>query len=146
MHSIFAAWLIVLLSLTNLSAAARPSFLIQAGTPIPFDEYWELVRSTRRAITWMEAQPEAAVRAQLEGLASQWERVTAVELSDETVMQVDSAYLTAELRRVPPEVERLAKLLEALLYAHEQYPQKVFTLQDIEPLKTILARPEFQWQ
>jgi len=32
------------------------------------------------------------------------------------------------------------------LIAHEEYPQEIFTIQDVDPLKDILARPEFQWQ
>lgn len=146
MRSVFAAWLITLLSLSNLSAVGQPSFSIQDGRPITFDGYWELVRSTRQAIIQMEAQPEAAIRARLKDLALQWEGITAVELSDKTVMQIDSSYLTAELRNDPPDLERLAKLLDVLLNAHKEYPQKVFTLQDLQPLTEILARPEFQWQ
>jgi hypothetical protein len=62
------------------------------------------------------------------------------------MVQIDSSYFVTALRRNPPDLERLANLLDALLRAHEEYPQKVFTLQDVEPLKEILARPEFQWQ
>jgi hypothetical protein len=35
--------------------------------------------------------------------------------------------------------------MDALLKAHEAFPQKVFSVQDVDPLKEILARPEFQW-
>ena len=146
MRSLFAVWLIALLSLTSPSAVDQPSVLIQEETPLRLDDYWELVRSTRQSIVQLRSQPEAAVRAQLDGLASQWEEITAVELSDKTLIQVDSAYLVSELRKSPPDLEHLASLLDALLRAHEEYPQKVFTLQDIEPLTEILARPEFQWQ
>jgi hypothetical protein len=93
----------------------------------------------------MEAKPEGAIRQQLNALASQWDQVTAVELSDNSVMQVDSAYLAAELRRDTPDLKRLEKLLDALLDAHEAYPQKVFTLENVDPLKEILTRSEFQW-
>lgn len=146
MRSIFAAWLITLLSLTSLSAVSQPSFLIQDETPVTYEGYWEHVRDTRQAILQMESEPETAVRARLNGLASQWEGVTAVETSDQSVMQIDPSYLVAELRRDPPDLERLAKLLDVLLQAHEEYPQNVFTLEDVLPLKEILARPEFQWQ
>lgn len=146
MRSIFAAWLITLLSLTSLSAVGQPPFLIQDETPVTYEGYWELVRDTRQAILQMESEPETAVRARLNDLASQWGKVTAIEISDQSVMQIDPSYLVMELRNDPPDLERLAKLLDVLLQAHEEYPQNVFTLQDVQPLKEILARPEFQWQ
>ena len=179
MRSIFAAWLITLLSLTSSSAVGQLSHVCHAegafcateesrfsdsrffaefilseaeglrmttGGPITFEGYWELVRNTRQAILQMEAEPEAAICARLEGLASQWEGITAVETSDKNVVKIDTSYLVAELRNDPPDLERLVKLLDVLLNAHEVYPQKIFSLQDVQPLKKILARPEFQWQ
>jgi hypothetical protein len=114
--------------------------------PITVDEYWELVRNTRQVITRMEAQSEQAVRQQLNALASQWEGITQVELPDKSVISIDSSYLAAELRNEPQDLERLQNLLDAHLQARENYPQNIFSLQDVEPLKAILARPEFQWQ
>jgi hypothetical protein len=72
--------------------------------------------------------------------------VGVVELPDHSVIQTESGYLTEELRNDPPELDRLANLLGALLQAHEEYPQDLFTLEDVDPLKVILARPEFQWE
>jgi hypothetical protein len=146
MRSIFVAWLMALLSLTSLSAVGQPSFLIQDETPVTIERYWELVRNTRQAILQMEGQPEAAIQARLNDLASQWGKVTAIEISDQNVMRIDPSYLVMELRNNPPDLERLTKLLDVLLKAHEEYPQRVFTAQDMVPLKEILARPEFQWQ
>jgi len=145
MRPVIVVWLISLFSLTSLSAVGQASQFSQAGTPVPFDGYWELVRNTRQAVVQMEAESGESVRARLDDLASQWEDVTAVELSDQSVVQVDSSYLVAELQRDPTDLPRLKKLLQSLLDANEQYPQKVFTLQDVEPLQSILARPEFQW-
>lgn len=139
-------WLITVLSLMNLSAESQPSFLIQEETPLTFEGYWELVRNTRRAVLQLDMEPEAAARGRLEGLASQWEAVSAVETSDQTVVTIDPSFLVAELRHDPPDLERLATLLDVLWKTHEEYPQKVFTVQDIDPLKEILARPEFHWQ
>lgn len=163
MRSLLAIWLITLFSLSNLSAANQPShaspspapraasfsqLAVQAqdGTPITLAEYWDLVRDTRQAVDQLEAKPEATIREGLNALAGQWQEVTAVKLSDDSVIQIDSSYLAAELRRAPPELERLENLLDALLHAHEKYPQKVFTAEDVNPLNEILARPEFQWQ
>jgi hypothetical protein len=146
MRSIFVVWLIALFSLTSLAAVGQPSHFIQDELPITFEGYWELVRNTRQAIVQIDALPNNEVREQLDDLASQWEKVTAVELSDKSVVQIDPSYLVAELKNGTPDLKRLEKLMDALLGAHEKYPQKVFTIQDIEPLKDILARPEFQWE
>jgi hypothetical protein len=113
--------------------------------PITFEGYWELVRNTRQTLGQMEASPDNEVRAGLDEIASQWEKVTAVEFPDQSVMPVDPSYLIEELKKDPPTLERLVALMDALLKAHEEFPQKVFTVQDVEPLKEILARPEFQW-
>jgi len=140
MRPILAIWLIVILSLTSTSVAA------QSGTPITASEYWERVRSTRQAVVDLEAEPEEVIRQQLNAMASRWETVTAVELSDGVVMPVEPLYLVNELRNDPPALKRLETVLDELLKAHKVYPQAVFTVQDIEPLKNILAQPEFQWQ
>lgn len=145
MRSILAVWLITLLSLTNLSAAVHSSYLKQDGTTITVDRYWELVRNTRQSVAQMEAKPGVEARQPLNAFASQWEQVTAVELSDHSIIQVDSDYLTMELRTDPPNLSQLGKLLDALLNAHEEFPQKVFIPEDVDPLKEILVRPEFQW-
>lgn len=146
MRSVVVVWLITLLSLTAPSTMGQPSFLIQGKTPVTSEGYWELVRSTRRAIVELAAEPEAAIHARLNGLASQWQEIRAVETSDKDIVQIDTSYLVAELRSDPPNLQRLTKLLDVLLQAHKEYPQKIFTLQDIEPLMEILARPEFHWQ
>jgi hypothetical protein len=62
------------------------------------------------------------------------------------VISLDSTYLTAQLRSDPPDLGRLGNLLDELLSAHEQYPQDVFTVQDVKPLQEILSRPKFQWE
>ncbi len=148
MRSLFAVWLIALLSLSNLAVMDQPSAMCcpPQGTAIPFDGYWKLVSDTRQAIGQMEAKPAASVRQELDALASQWEKVTAVEAPDHNIINIDSSYLVAELRLDPPNIKQLGNKLDALLRAHEEYPQKVFTLDDVAPLKEILARPEFQWQ
>jgi hypothetical protein len=114
-------------------------------TSITVEAYWEMVGNTRQALTKMEALPVAEITRQLDELASEWEKVTAVEFPDQRVVIVDPSYLAAELRTTPPDLKRLGNLLDVLLQAHVQYPQEVFTIQDIESLKEILARPEFQW-
>lgn len=148
MQFVLMVWFITLLSLApaDLWAARQPSDAWQGGTPVTFEEYGNLVRNTRQSILDMESKSESEVRQELNALASQWDQVRAVEFPDRSVIQIESAYLTAALRTDPPELERLGNLLEALLRAHEEYPQNLFTLEDVLPLKEILARQEFQWQ
>lgn len=156
-HSLLAACLIALFSLSTISAVKPPSSAYpftgelrtatqSAGTSISLDEYWNLVTVTRRGVTQLEAQPRATIRKELDALATQWEQVTAIEYSDHSLVQIDSSYLVTALRRDPPELKRLGNMLDALLHAHEQYPGKIFTVEDVAPLNKILARPEFQWQ
>ena len=71
MRSLFAVWLITLLSLTSLSAVGQPAHFNQAAEPITVEGYWELVRNTQQAVTKMEALSEAEIRQQLDDLASQ---------------------------------------------------------------------------
>ncbi len=145
MRRIFTSWLIVIFSLTSLAAVGQPARATQADTPITFEEYWELVRNTRQALGQMEALPEAEMRQRLSESAAEWEKVTAVEFPDKSVVPVDPSYLIDEIKKDPPDLKRLEGLMDALLKAHEEYPQEVFAIQDVEPLQEILARPEFQW-
>jgi hypothetical protein len=145
MRAFLTVCLITLISLTNLAAVNHLSYSVQEQSPITLEAYWELVRNTHQAVVQLEADVEQAVRTELDGLASQWESVSAVELSDKSVIQIDPAFLVTELKTDPPDLEHLKNLLDALLRAHDEYPHKVFTIQDIEPLNEILARPEFQW-
>lgn len=109
-------------------------------------EYWQLVRDTKEAVLGLESQPGSAVRPKLDALADRWDTVRVVELADGSLVGIEPAYLIAELRTAPPNLERLRNLLEALLQAHADYPRDRFTPNDVAPLREILARPEFQWE
>ena len=145
MRGFLTVCLITLLSLTNLAAVNLSSHFTQEQPPLTLEAYWELVRNTRQTVIQLEADGEQTVRSELDGLASQWESVSVVELSDRSIIRIDPSFLIAELKTNPPDFEHLKNLLDALLRAHDEYPHNVFTIQDIEPLNEILARPEFQW-
>jgi uncharacterized protein DUF4129 len=174
MRRFLAVWLIALFSLTNLAAvdschspegtpgrcegafAVTEESLSQCqgffaslrmtyNEQIPFEGYWELVRNTRQALVRLEASPNSEIRRGLDDLAAKWEQVTAVEFPDQSVVTVDPSYLVAILKQDTSDIKRLVSLMDVLLKAHEDFPQKVFTVQDVESLKEILARPEFQW-
>lgn len=146
MRFVLTAWLIALFSLTNVSAASLSSWFAQGGEAVGIEEYWALVESTRQAVAQMDAMPEMEVRQELEALAVQWVAVTAVELQDGAILPIDSAYLVTKLRAVPPDLEQLETTLDALLALHDEFPNRLFTPADVDPLKEILARPEFQWK
>ena len=145
MRSSLVVCLLALLSLTTLSAAGQSFYLKQGGSTITVDEYWKQIGNTQQSMIELEAKPEAETRQQLNALASQWELITAVELSDHSIVPINSTYLATQLRNNPPDLKSLEKSLGALLQAHQEFPQKVFTQKDVDPLKQILARPEFQW-
>ncbi len=145
MRAVYAVWLIAIFSLTSRVEVGQPKYLVQDEPPVTLEAYWELVRNTRQAIVEMEALTSSEIRKQLDEHAARWEKVTAVEFPDQSLMPVDSSYLVGELKKDAPDLKRLEALLDALLKAHAEYPQKVFSVQDILPLKEILARPEFQW-
>ena len=138
-------WIFALILAAFLSLSRPGTSFAQQAVPVTVEAYWDMVGDTRQAITKMEALPVDEIRGRLDESAAAWEKVTAVEFSNQRLITVDPSHLVAELRVDPPDLERLETLLDALLDAHAQYPQKVFTIQDIEPLKEILARPEFQW-
>ena len=145
MRSTLVVCLVALLSLANRSAAGQSFYLKQTATAITLDEYWEQIENTRQSVIGLETKPEAEIRQQLNALAAQWDSITAVELSDHSIVPIDSTYLTTQLRNTPPDLRHLEKSLDALLQAHQEFPQKVFTIKDVDPLKQILARPEFEW-
>ena len=81
MRLLLAVWLIALFSLipADFSAAHALSYSSQDGTPITFEEYWQLVRNTRDAILQMESKSESEVRQELNALAVQCDQVGGVE-------------------------------------------------------------------
>ena len=141
MRVILSVCLIAILSLTSISATIK-----QDDTPVTLSEYWERVELTQQIVVGLDAESETVRQQKLNELASQWAEVTVLELPDGGTTQIDPSFLIEELKKEPPDLERLGSLLSVLLKAHEEYPTDVFTVQDVESLKSILARPEFQWQ
>jgi hypothetical protein len=139
-------WFFALTLAVILSLLLPDTYFAQQAAPLTVEAYWEMVGNTRQALTKMEALSADEIRRQLDAWALEWEVVTGVEFSNQRVVPIDSSHLVAELQVDPPDLKRLGNLLDALLEAHTQYPQGVFTIQDIEPLKEILSRPEFQWE
>lgn len=125
---------------------ASPLFASSASAPIPQADYWALVRQTHADLRALEEQPKDEVRLALDQLATSWSGVSEVELEDGTLVPVDVSFIRASLEAEPPDIETLDGLLEALLDAHESYPQNIYQLSDLDSLNAILLRPEFQWK
>lgn len=132
----------VVLFLAILTVAAV-ALSAHADGPVPLDEYWREIESARASVARLEGLSPEAQRAQLQSLADRLERITAVALPDGNVVPVNHGVLVATLRADPPDLERLANLLDAMLDARDGWPQH--RPPDSETLARILARPEFQW-
>ncbi len=115
-------------------------------SPLSWIEYWNQVEDTRRVIVECEQIPLEQARVQLEGLISQWEAITSVELPDGRVAVIDSGYLVSMLRMTSPDLVRIEHLLAVMLAERDRLDQGSFTQDDRNALSSILARPEFQWK
>jgi len=145
MRSLLTAYLIAILAWGNFAGVHSHIPKQQDAAPITVEAYWQRIDDLRQALISMDGLSEQDIRTQLDGLAGAWEKVTAVQFPDGQIVHIDSTRLSMDLKTDPPNLEHLLALTESLLAAHEKYPQAVFTVQDVEPLREILARPEFQW-
>jgi hypothetical protein len=123
-----------------------PGVTAREDPPISWDAYWQQVDEARQSIVELQLIPLSEARLRLEGLALQWEALTAVELPDGQVMTVDHSYLVSLLRDSPPDFVRIEHMLAALLAEKETFVQGQFSEADQNSLSRILAQPEFQWQ
>lgn len=117
-----------------------------ADSVIGVDDFWNLVESTRRAVNDLKGETAETIRAGLDDLAAQWETITAVKLQNGETLPLDNAYLLSALRAETPNLPKITAALDALLAARADYPRARFTGKDLQPLKEILARPEFQYR
>ncbi len=140
-------WPLLFLTSMIFLARAAPRVDAAAGSPpISVDEYWRLVDHAQQVIAGLKGLPPDQAKEPLAELAAQWERVDQVTLDDGGTIHVDNSYLLSLLRLDPPDPGRIESVLRRLQAAHKTYPAGVFTTADLESLKEVLARPEFQWQ
>jgi hypothetical protein len=132
---------LLLLSATGSDAAAAPRL-----SALPIDQYWTLVESSHQTIHDLKGKSTETIRAALDDLAAQWQAVTEVQLASGETIPLDNGYILSALRAESPNLTELTKTFDSLLAAHTDYPDPRFTNQALQPLKKILARPEFQWQ
>jgi hypothetical protein len=148
MRFVGAGILFVLAALVCFGAArAAPSggHHPQAGQMLTLEQYWELVQESRTTVAALESVPPDQARGQLGALAARWETVGSVILSNGTSIEVDSSFWVAQLGADQPDLEQLEGLFDELLAARDRIPTESFTESDIQALREVLARPEYQW-
>lgn len=116
------------------------------SAPITEEEYWALVEETRADLRALDGKSAEESRIVLDELAGRWSGVNEVKLADGTRIPVDVSFFVTSLSSESTDLKILDGLLEALLKAHETYPQKVFDASDLDSLNRILLLPEFQWR
>ena len=139
--NLLLALILLLFSAIGLKVAAAP-----LTSAIPLDQYWDLVRFSRQTLADLKGESAGTVRAGLDDLAAQWQAVTEVQLESGETIPLDNALLLSSLRAEEPNLADLTQTFNSLLAAHGNYPRARFTSEDLQPLKEILARPEFQWK
>lgn len=117
----------------------------QEGKTLELKEYWQLVEATRDQAAWARNQPENEIRQTFSQATKLWESLEAVRLSDGTNTPIDTSVIVTELRADPPNPERLETLLNTMLEQRQSWPAGPFGTADIQSLKEILAKPEYQW-
>ncbi len=137
-------YLLSLSLLLSLLAWSAPPVSAAPGAPLPLDSYWNQIEKTQSVLRHLRGLiPEVARPARLR-LANVWEETTAVALPDGTTVPLDHGFLVAQLRREPPDYDRLDELLTTITKARED-DSNALPGDAVERLKVILNRPEFQW-
>lgn len=129
----------------SIKAGHFPAVLTR-GDAISEFEYWDLVQQSGQVISSLQGSSNTETIPELTALASQWKTTDKIRLEDGQTIQVDNSYLLSLLNASQPDIERISGLFDALLAAHKNYPSKIYTAQDLEPLHEILSGSEFQWK
>ncbi|MFN8412949.1 MAG: DUF4129 domain-containing protein [Anaerolineales bacterium] len=141
----FRSFLLLVCVVATLAVATLPVYAISSkSTPISEDEYWKLIQASRDTISQLEKSTGEETKQTLNELASQWESITEVNVHGQIVL-VDNSYLISLLREKDPNLQKIDDLFSALQNAHKKQLGQVFSTKDLDPLHTILARPEFIW-
>jgi hypothetical protein len=115
------------------------------GPTLELEEYWQLVEDTRDQAVWAKNHAANEIRPSFLQAANLWESVAAVNLPTFTTVSIDTSAIVTELRKDPPEPERLESLLNAMLDQRQNWPGGPFGTADTQKLKEILSKPEYQW-
>jgi hypothetical protein len=117
--------------------------------PVSWDEYWTAISEAQTQVAGLKGAPEGAAQTSMEMVARRLEQITAVQLSDGTIVPVDLSFLVTEMRTDPLPVTRLDQELRALVALRPDLSDSSRDFRafpDPDRLKQILARSEFQVQ
>lgn len=145
MQTKLSRWAAALVLAALLLGALPGQTARAAGTPLPVDDYWQRVAETRALLSGLQGVDPVERQAALALTAAAWAAVTAVELTDGTVVPVDHRFLAARLRAPAPDLAELDGLLAALAAAHADWPRPRHNASQLRSLEDILAQPEFDW-
>jgi len=137
---------LVALGVSNATRAAPPDRAhLQADRTLTLEQYWALVDESRDTVAGLKSVPADQARPRLEGLASRWADVGHVSLRDGTTLEVDSGFWAARLRAGNPNLDQLRYLFDTIFAVRDRIPSQSFAEGDVQALREILARPEYQW-
>jgi len=131
--------------LLALGVVTTVSAFAQDSAPLTLEEYWTLVQDSQKQLAALTVPETDSVRAALDSLAARWEAVTAISLDDGQTLPLDTRYIVTALRTQNVDVKSLSAYFKSLLEARAEFSSLAFGAKDLDPLKAVLARPEFQW-
>ncbi len=126
-----------------VSAGQCQPCLQDASQVVSEADYWSLVESSRLSVAALPGKPADTIRQRLDTLATEFKAIKLVTLADGTTVPVDNSYLVSLLSSQKPDLYGIQRTLDTLQTAHRTYPSHVYTTADLQSLKEILARPEF---
>ena len=115
-------------------AAAQPP-----RQAIPPEIFWQQVDQT---IAWLDSSPDAT-SPEWQTRANRWEEIREVVLDGQRITQVDTSYIVHLMRTAPPDRDKLSAYLLALKETRS-LTTRIGGEREMQLLKDILARPEFQ--
>lgn len=138
-------WLGFLIFLLSLTISIINPQAVRAET-ISLADYQSWILETISRINGIRGLPEEQFKDELNNLANRWEQINEVSLPDGQTVEIDHSYLVSEFRREPADLDDLVGLLSSLDIAIRAWRESAYTSDDLEPLESILARSEFEWE
>jgi hypothetical protein len=132
--------------LCGLSMALSVSSALAQSATLTLEAYWAKVEATRMLTNELAGSPPETIRARLSVAAEEWAALREITLADGTRLPVETAPLVTVLRRDPPDLNAVRAQLNVLRQLRTEWAAARHTSRDLESLRAILARPEFQWQ
>jgi hypothetical protein len=113
---------------------------------VPVDVYWQLIEKTLTSVRELkDANADAdTIQETLGDLASEFSAISAVDLTGDRRLPLDSGYLVTRLIDPAPDLASLEAYLMTVQAARDRWPDPSHDNQDLVPVAEILARQEFQ--